>query len=113
MKIANNIRTGILFLVAGVLICFVFQMSPISQDPSYHHFTDNRTLFAIPNFYNVITNVPFVFLGLLGLHLFVRENTVSRYMLPALCLFIGVTAIGFGSAYYHFNPNNKTLVWDR
>jgi len=27
--------------------------------------------------------------------------------------FIGITLTGFGSAYYHWNPNNDTLVWDR
>jgi hypothetical protein len=28
-------------------------------------------------------------------------------------LFIGVLLTGLGSAYYHWNPNNDTLVWDR
>jgi hypothetical protein len=27
--------------------------------------------------------------------------------------FAGVTAVGFGSSYYHLNPNDATLVWDR
>jgi hypothetical protein len=28
-------------------------------------------------------------------------------------LFLGVFLTGFGSAYYHWNPNNGTLFWDR
>lgn len=27
--------------------------------------------------------------------------------------FVGVTAVAFGSSYYHLNPNDFTLVWDR
>jgi hypothetical protein len=27
--------------------------------------------------------------------------------------FLGVIATGFGSAYYHWQPNDATLVWDR
>jgi hypothetical protein len=27
--------------------------------------------------------------------------------------FAGVTAVGVGSTYYHLNPDNATLVWDR
>jgi hypothetical protein len=28
-------------------------------------------------------------------------------------LFIGVSLVAFGSGYYHLEPNNETLVWDR
>ncbi|CAM0885338.1 unnamed protein product [Alopecurus aequalis] len=27
--------------------------------------------------------------------------------------FAGIIAVGVGSSYYHLNPNNDTLVWDR
>lgn len=27
--------------------------------------------------------------------------------------FAGVTAVAFGSSYYHLKPNDATLVWDR
>src|SRR5208282_5618271 len=30
-----------------------------------------------------------------------------------LLLFAFVTLTGFGSAYYHWNPSNATLYWDR
>jgi hypothetical protein len=28
-------------------------------------------------------------------------------------LFFGTFLVGFGSGYYHLDPNNQTLVWDR
>ncbi len=30
-----------------------------------------------------------------------------------LLFFMGVTLVAFGSSYYHLNPNNETLLWDR
>jgi len=28
-------------------------------------------------------------------------------------LFLGILLTGFGSSYYHWNPNDETLFWDR
>jgi len=38
-------------------------LPPIAQDPSYHQFADQRTLLGIPNFWNVVSNLPFVLVG--------------------------------------------------
>jgi hypothetical protein len=36
------------------------------------------------------------------------------YRDPAtLALLLGIFLTGFGSSYYHWNPNNDTLFWDR
>ena len=32
---------------------------------------------------------------------------------PTSVLFAGVTLVSIGSAYYHWDPNNQTLFWDR
>jgi hypothetical protein len=42
-------------------------LPPIPQDPSYHQFADQRTLLGIPNFWNVVSNLPFVLVGAIGL----------------------------------------------
>ena len=58
-----------LFLVAVTAagIAAAFWFSPIPQDPAYHGFADRRTLFGIPNFWNVFSNLPFVLVGAFGL----------------------------------------------
>ena len=33
---------------------------PIPQDQSYHQFADQRAIFGIPNFWNVVSNLPFL-----------------------------------------------------
>jgi hypothetical protein len=105
-------RSFVLIALALCAITAVFFLPPISQDPGYHNFADNRTLLGIPNFWNVLSNLPFLILGIVGLITF-RDTKLSASSLAVFTLFIGVAAIGLGSAYYHWNPSNATLVWDR
>jgi hypothetical protein len=106
-----------LFGVAVLAITAVSFMHPIPQDPAYHNFVDQRTLYGIPNFWNVASNVPFVIAGLLGILLLAGRQPVAGG-LPELrpvymVFFAGVFLTGFGSGYYHLDPSNETLVWDR
>src|SRR5215467_9296615 len=66
-------------------------LPPIQQDPSYHQFADQRTLLGIPNFWNVISNLPFVLAGAMGLRQFGRDRA-------SFILFLGIFLTGFGSA---------------
>jgi hypothetical protein len=106
-------RSFILLVLALCAIVGVYFLPPISQDPAYHNFADERTFFSITNFWNVISNIPFLALGLTGLYIFFKNYRFSRRSVAIFTLFIGVAGIGLGSAYYHWNPNNTTLVWDR
>jgi hypothetical protein len=98
-----------------VIVLFVF-VDPIAQDSAYHEFVDARRLFAIPNFWNVASNLPFLFVGMYGFlivrryPLLVRESGLHRAW---QVFFIGVFLTSFGSGYYHLAPANATLVWDR
>jgi hypothetical protein len=82
----------------------------------YHQFADQRTILSIPNFWNVVSNVGFLFVGAIGfykLHISNRLNIVSTIKYIYSVFFIGVFFVSFGSAYYHWQPNNHTLIWDR
>jgi hypothetical protein len=107
------ILLSILLFLCGVAL---FLQKPIAQTLDYHNFIDNRMLFGIPNFWNVVSNLPFFFIGCYGL----RDTAKYWSMRPSLTirslslvLNIGILATSFGSAYYHWSPNNDTLVWDR
>jgi len=98
-----------LFALLGLMVASlaILPLLPrIAQDPSYHQFADQRTLLGIPNFWNVISNLPFVVVGAIGLRQFGRERA-------SFVLFLGIFLTGFGSAYYHWDPNSDTLFWDR
>ena len=106
----------LLAITAVVALTAILSLDPIPQDINYHLFVDTREIWSIPNFWNVVTNLPFAIVGLLGLHqtrlpekLKVLDDTSIAYVL----LFFGTFLVGFGSSYYHLEPNNQTLVWDR
>jgi hypothetical protein len=93
----------LMFLIAiGLFVTFA---PPLHQSQSYHEFADRRILFGVPDFWDVISNVPLLFVGLLGLAKF-RDKS-SRI------LFVGVFFTSLGSAYYHLAPDSARLFWDR
>jgi hypothetical protein len=87
--------------LAGLLL-----LPSIPQDQSYHQFADQRIMFEIPNFWNVVSNLPFLAVGAAGLWRF-RDDPAT------VVFFLGVFLTGIGSSYYHWNPNDGTLFWDR
>jgi hypothetical protein len=101
----------LLSAVLGTLV-FVMTRTPIGQPLSYHDFADKRPLMGIPNFLDVTTNIAYVAVGIVGIKI-CRECAAPGYRPAWLALFIGVALIGAGSAYYHLDPTNETLVWDR
>jgi hypothetical protein len=109
---------GVLALVAFASLAFV---APFPQDTAYHDFADQRTLWHVPHALNVLSNIPFVIFGLMGVVWLLRldHQEASKHFLNAwewwayLLLFTCVALTGFGSGYYHSNPSNDTLYWDR
>ena len=91
-----------------------FILSPFAQDHAYHAFADTRTLLGIPNFWNVISNLPFLVVGGWGLAFLARNSSVVTPLRNNwLVFFIGILMTTFGSVYYHLSPDNASLGWDR
>ena len=109
-------RKMLLISIALSLFVAVFLMDPIAQDQNYHQFADKDTLLLIPNFWNVISNLPFLVIGLIGL-IAIKKRCIPG-SLPELRImyavfFVGLIFTALGSSYYHWDPNNASLVWDR
>lgn len=93
----------------------------IPQPQSYHSFADRRSLLGIPNFGDVVSNLPFAVIGLLGIAFLLGSASDpssgnfldSRERWPYLVAFVGLLLTAFGSSYYHLGPSNARLVWDR
>jgi hypothetical protein len=106
--------------VAAAAVAAAWLLPPIPQDPAYHRFADTRPLGGVANAWPVLSNLPFVLVGLQGLH---RALTApagmsapfveSRERWAYALFFAGVALTGAGSAYYHWAPDNARLVWDR
>ena len=101
----------LLIIVIGSLV-LVLSMQPFGQDPGYHDFGDQRTFFGSPNFFDVISNIPFLLVGMAGINFCYGNRSVS-FRAAWLTFFAGVAIVSVGSGYYHWNPTNETLVWDR
>lgn len=101
-------------LVALVILLFALT-DPVPQDPAYFLFADNLALFSVPNFWNVFSNLPFAFVGAWGLALVWRTSKQRKVELrfAYAVFFIGIFLTAFGSSYFHWNPSNMTLFWDR
>ncbi|HTU66251.1 MAG TPA: ceramidase domain-containing protein [Steroidobacteraceae bacterium] len=112
----NTWRGWLLGAVTAVLAVAAFVVPAMPQPLSYHQFADCRTFWAIPNFFNVVSNLPFLVGGGLGLALIWRGGgrfVDGREQLPYLVFFLGALLTCLGSAYYHAAPDNPRLVWDR
>jgi hypothetical protein len=109
MMLAEAERKRSVLIVLGLMAASlaVLPLLPaIPQDQSYHRFADGRTLLGIPNFWNVASNLLFIAVGAVGLRQFYRQPAT-------LMLFLGIFLTGFGSSYYHWDPSDRALFWDR
>ena len=114
----NLLIVFILVGLAAIAAVLFFVVPPIVQFPWYHDFADQRLLLGIPNFWNVISNLPFLIVGMWEMWYVVSNrftdgvpDLTERWMY--LFFFFTVALTGIGSAYYHLEPNNDRLVWDR
>ena len=102
----QNLPVVVFFGLLAASLGGLLLLPPIPQDQSYHQFADQRTIFGIPNFWNVVSNLPFLAVGAAGLRRF-RDDPAT------VVFFLGVFLTGIGSSYYHWDPNDGTLFWDR
>ncbi|HET9472982.1 MAG TPA: hypothetical protein VFO82_03760 [Steroidobacteraceae bacterium] len=115
-RVAVPARLWLLAACTLVLFVAAVLVPAMPQPLSYHAFADCRTIWSIPNFFNVLSNLPFLVGGGLGLWIIWRGDGAfvdEREQLPYLVFFLGALLTSFGSAYYHLAPDNPRLVWDR
>jgi len=113
--ITGKVATKEFLLGLALLVILSWWITgPIPQRQTYHDFADQRTWFEISNSLDVLTNIPFCLVGLLGIAVLQHnrqfESPVFRMYLT---FFVSVFLTGLGSAYYHLYPSDSTLVWDR
>ena len=103
-------RPNLALWLAGILILAMAVYGPISQPHNYHAFADQRTLLGIPRLGDVLSNLGFLLVALVGAFKMWR----ARQGDPAQAMFFAALALtAAGSAWYHLAPDNARLVWDR
>lgn len=120
-----------------VVVCLVALSwyGAIPQYDDYHLFADTRFYFAVPNAMDVLSNIVFGLVSLLGVlaasfvhtgkriqsmhgmkNLGKAEQKLLSWQLKDLAYLVFSLSIFmtcFGSAYYHWAPDDGRLFWDR
>src|ERR1700730_5004119 len=119
--ISKRASMSVLLILTAVMSVVFLLLPRIPQPQSYHLFADQRSCVGIPNFGNVRSTLLFAAIGLWGLAFLLRSNSDqraehfldARERWPYLFVFAGLLFTALGSSYYHLDPNNARLVWDR
>jgi hypothetical protein len=103
-------------LLTLLLLAAFLAYGPMPQPQAYHQFADTRPLFGVPNAGDVLSNAGFALVGLWGLIRLwpLRRNAQLAAGWPGWCLFlVALVLTAVGSGYYHLDPENARLFWDR
>ncbi len=101
----------VLVVLAALLPILYLGLAPIRQPSGYHDLADQRSILGIGHFWNVVSNAPFLVIGLMGLALLRRKSEEAGAAWATL--FAGTALVAFGSGWYHTHPNDATLIFDR
>jgi hypothetical protein len=113
----RRVRLGLIFGLFLMAFIGLLLAPRVPLGIRYHDFADKRTLLGIPNCLDVLSNIPFVIAGLLGVWWTLRKSSgpsflVNAERLPYAVFFAGVALTGIGSFWYHLAPGNARLPWD-
>ena len=106
-------KNRILLSISIIGISALFFIKPIAQNPNYHLFSDQRTILSVEHCWNVLSNIPFLIIGLLGMFFIIKNNQSIKLPINSLVFYLGIFLTAIGSGYYHHHPCDETLVWDR
>jgi uncharacterized membrane protein len=103
-----------------VVVCTLLMLNhgAIRQYADYHDFADTSTYWAIPNTLDVLSNLAFAVIGLIGIYAsrtYFHQSSSRRHVkdYAYLCFVLSILATSVGSAFYHLAPDDARLFWDR
>ncbi|CAL9230011.1 unnamed protein product [Arabidopsis halleri] len=107
-------------LVVGSFLCWLIIMfitPKVPLDSFRHHiFADKRNFMGVPNTLNVMTNFPFLIIGVLGFVLCIGGSFFNISLKGEIwgwtLFYAGIASLAFGSAFYHLKPDDNRIVWD-
>lgn len=105
-------RIALIVLSLVITFLFFFTKPIMTQPQSYHNFADTRFFWGIPNALDVLSNFFFLVAGALGISEVLKQAKLLTKK-SWFWFFLSIILIAPGSAYYHWDPNDSTLVWDR
>lgn len=116
---ARHHNSSLLWGYGFALLVMALIMPPIAQSQLYHTFADQRSFLGLPNFWNVASNLPFLLIGAAGMIFLQTKKQVDRredstgIYTAYQWVFFSTLLVFPGSVWYHWSPDNDSLLWDR
>ena len=105
-----------LLVAAAALLAFAVWGPFLPASAHQHDFADQRGWHGLPCAMDVLSNLPFAVAGVWGL-VWLRRLGALRLCLAtratAALFFVGLVLTTAGSSWYHWQPDNAGLLWDR
>ncbi|WP_051279782.1 hypothetical protein [Chitinilyticum aquatile] len=108
-----NARLRPALLIGCLLMLALAVHGPIAQYAHYHDFADRRAWLGLSNAADVLSNAGFVLAGLWGVLSVLQREAPPGGRFGWLLAFGGMALTGLGSGWYHLQPDDHTLIWDR
>ena len=108
-RLPRRVRVGLFIASAVAAVIVTLAAEPADAPMSYYRFAGDWRVFGIPNILNVVSNLPFLIAGTLGLAFVLGREGRGHLTRPAerwpyLVFFAGVTATTLGSGFFHLEP---------
>lgn len=106
---------SIIAVLVSVVAYGIWDHLPVVDPSEYFSFADQERVMGLPHFWNVFSNVLFLYVGLFGFFLFIKNYHAYDLGLweSFLVLNISIFVTCWGSSYFHLNPSPQSLMWDR
>lgn len=106
-----------LALIVGLVLISVSKLLVLGDEAHFMNFADKRAMLGVDNAIDVLTNIGFLVVALLGLRAVAQSPAADdgdkARRLTGFITFAAVLATAFGSTWFHLNPTHETLLWDR
>ena len=96
-----------------LIVLVLLATGHINQLAHYHDFADQTHWLMLPNGKDVWSNVGLILIGLWACYSLKRAHIPFTGRISAYVLASAIVLTGLGSSYYHLQPNDFSLIWDR
>ena len=97
----------------ALIVLVLLATGHINQLAHYHDFADQTRWLLLPNGKDVWSNVGLILIGLWACYGLKRVHIPFTGRISACVLVSAIVLTGLGSSYYHLQPNDFSLIWDR
>ena len=113
MLIQTHLNSAPSWALFTLIVLVLLATGHIDQLAHYHDFADQTHWLGLPNGKDVWSNVGLILVGAWASYDLRYTRTPFTGRISAYVLASAIVLTGLGSSYYHLQPNDFSLIWDR